>query len=166
MPIYESFLMELKHEEESTRKLLECVPEKSLAWKPHEKSFPLSRLASHVAELSGWISFILDSDELDFGKYNYTPPEISKTTDLLKIHDDCVEKAIKSLENASDEEFSKNWTMRRDEMVFFSRPKITVLRDFSFNHLYHHRGQLTVYLRLLDVPLPGVYGPTADEKTD
>lgn len=165
MPIYESFLNELKQEAISTRKLLERVPEKSFSWKPHEKSFPLSRLASHVAELPGWISFILDSDELDFGKYKYAPPEISKTSDLLKIHDDCVEKAIKSLENANDEEFSKNWTMRRNDMVFFSRPKIDVLRDFSYNHLYHHRGQLTVYLRLLYVPLPSIYGPTADEQT-
>ncbi|MFA5404574.1 MAG: DinB family protein [Ignavibacteria bacterium] len=164
MPIYESFLMELNEEAKATRKLLERVPEKSFDWKPHEKSFTLIRLASHVAELPGWISFILDSDELDFGKYNYIPPEIFKTSDLIKLHDECVAKAIKSLESANDEEFSKNWTMRNNEIVYFSRPKITVLRDFSYNHLYHHRGQLTVYLRLLDVPLPGVYGPTADEK--
>lgn len=164
MPVNESFLNELKKEAASTRKLLERVPENSFSWKPHEKSFILSRIASHVAELPGWIPFILDSDELDFGKYKYTPPEISKTSDLLKIHDDCVEKAIKSLENAKDEDFLKNWTMRTNEVIYFTRPKASVLRDFSYNHLYHHRGQLTVYLRLLDVPLPGIFGPTADEQ--
>jgi uncharacterized damage-inducible protein DinB len=164
MPIYESLLMELKEEAKSTRKLLERVPEKSFSWKPHEKSFPLSRIASHVAEIPGWVSFTLDSDELDFGKYEYKAPEISKTADILKIHDECVEKAIKSLENSKDEDFSKMWTMRKNEIVYLTLPKIVVIRSFAFNHLYHHRGQLTVYLRLLDVPLPGIYGPTADEK--
>jgi uncharacterized damage-inducible protein DinB len=164
MPIYESFLMELKEEAKATRKLLERVPEKSLSWKPHEKSFPLSRIASHVAELPGWITFTLDNDELDFGKYIYTPPEISRTSDLLKLHEDNVSMAIKSLENAKDEEFSKIWTMKNNEIIYFSLPKIVVLRSFAYNHMYHHRGQLTVYLRLLDVPLPGIYGPTADEK--
>jgi uncharacterized damage-inducible protein DinB len=164
MPIYESFLMELKEEAKATRKLLERVPEKSFAWKPHEKSFPLSRIASHVAEIPGWVSFTLDSDELDFGKYEYKPPEITKTSDILKIHEDCLEKAMKSLEKAKDEDFSKMWTMRKNEIVYLTLPKIVVLRSFAFNHLYHHRGQLTVYLRLLDVPLPGIYGPTADEQ--
>jgi uncharacterized damage-inducible protein DinB len=164
MRINESFLNELKEEEKATKKLLERVPEKSLTWKPHEKSFTLARLASHVAELPGWISAILDFDELDFGKINYTPPEILKTADLIKIHNENVAKAIKSLENSKDEEFSKLWTLKRGDTVFFSRPKSEVLKSFSYSHLYHHRGQLTVYLRLLDVPLPGIYGPTADEQ--
>lgn len=164
MAIYESFLDELKEESGKTRKLLERVPEKSFDWKPHEKSFTLVRIASHVAELPGWVSFILDSDEIDFGKYKYTPPEISKTSDLLKVHDECVEKAVKSLEKASDEDFSKIWMMKYNEKVLLSNPKYNVLRDFSYNHLYHHRGQLTVYLRLLDIPLSPVFGPTADEQ--
>jgi uncharacterized damage-inducible protein DinB len=164
MPIYESFLMELKEEAKATKKLLERVPEKSFSWKPHEKSFTLSRLASHVAELPGWVTFTLDNDELDFGKYKYTPPEISSTSDLIKLHEDNVSMAIKSLESTKDEEFAKIWTMKNNEIIYFSLPKIVVLRSFAYNHMYHHRGQLMVYLRLLDVPLPGVYGPTADEK--
>jgi uncharacterized damage-inducible protein DinB len=164
MAIKESFLSELKQEEKATRKLLERVPGKSLSWKPHEKSFPLSRLASHIAELPGWISAILDYDELDFGKVEFTPPEISTPGDIMKIHEENMEKAVKSLEKSKDEDFSKMWTLRRNDRVFFTRPKDEVLKTFAYSHLYHHRGQLTVYLRLLDVPLPGVYGPTADEE--
>lgn len=164
MKIYEPLLKELKEEAEKTKKLLERVPEKSFNWKPHEKSFILSRLASHIAELPGWISYILDVDELDFGKMNYIPPVVITTSDILKLHDENVIKGVESLKKATDEEFSKNWTMRNGEMIYFTRQKFDVLKDFSYNHLYHHRGQLTVYLRMLDVPLPGIYGPTADEQ--
>ncbi len=164
MAIYESFLKELKEEAGKTRKLLERVPEKSFDWKPHEKSMSLVRLAIHVAELPGWIAFILDSEGIDFAEFKYVPSEVSNITDLLKVHDGSVEKAIKSLEKTSDEDFSEMWTMRNNEIIYSSNPKYDVLRDFSYNHLYHHRGQLTVYLRLLDIPLPGVYGPTADEQ--
>lgn len=163
MSINESFLSELKSEEKSTKKLLERIPAEHLSWKPHEKSFPLSRLASHVAELPGWISAILDNDEIDFGKEKYTPPEISSPADIMKVHIENVNKAIKSLEHATDEDFSKTWTLRNNDKIFFTRPKVEVLKNFAYSHLYHHRGQLTVYLRLLDIPLPGIYGPTADE---
>ena len=166
MAISKTFLDELLQEEKSTRKLLERVPENSLTYKPHEKSFPLSRLASHIAELPGWISAILDNDELDFGKVKFTPPVINKPSDLIKLHEENINRAVKSLENALDEEFSKNWTLKNNDTIVFSRPKNVVLKNFAFNHLYHHRGQLTVYLRMLDVPLPGIYGPTADEKME
>lgn len=164
MNIRESFLAELKAEEKSTKKLLERIPQEHLTWKPHEKSFSLGRLASHIAELPGWISTILDSDELDFAKANYTAPVINTPDDIVKLHNENIEKAISSLEKASDEEFSKNWTMRNGDMIYFTRPKDEVIKSFSYSHLYHHRGQLTVYLRLLDIPLPGVFGPTADEQ--
>jgi uncharacterized damage-inducible protein DinB len=164
MAINESFLSELKEEEKSTKKLLERIPAEHLSWKPHEKSFPLSRLASHIAELPGWISAILDYDELDFGKSDFKPPVISTPDDILKLHNENIGRAIKSLENAKDEDFSKMWTLKNNDKVFFTRPKDVVLKNFAYSHLYHHRGQLTVYLRLLDIPLPSVYGPTADEK--
>ena len=164
MSISETLIMEIQEEAKATRKLLERVPDKSLTWKPHEKSMVLSRLASHVAEIVGWVSFTLDYDELDFGKFKYTPPEIKSNSDLLKILDENLEKALDSLKKAGDEVFSENWTMKNNEIVYFTLPKIAVVRSFAMNHLYHHRGQLTVYLRLLDVPLPGVYGPTADEQ--
>ena len=155
--------MEIREEAKGTRKMLERVPVNSLTWKPHEKSMTLGRLASHVAEIPGWVNYTLDSDEIDFGKFNYAPPVVNTTDDLLKILDDNVEKAVASLNKSAIEDFSKMWTMRNNETVYFTLPKLVVIRQFAMNHLYHHRGQLSVFLRMLDVPLPGVYGPTADE---
>jgi uncharacterized damage-inducible protein DinB len=164
MTFKEAFLFEVKAESAKTKKLLKVVPEKHFDWKPHEKSFPLSRLASHVAEIFGWIKFILESDVLDFAKMDYKPPVISENSDLIKILDENTKKAISALENSETEDFDKTWTMRSGEQIFFTRCKLEVMRDFALNHLYHHRGQLTVYLRLLNIPLSGIYGPTADEK--
>jgi uncharacterized damage-inducible protein DinB len=164
MTYKESFLFEVKAEAEKTKKLLRIVPEKYFDWKPHEKSFSLSRLSSHVAELLGWISYILESDELDFAKLDYKPPVISHTSDLLMTLEENINKAILALEKSEPDDFDKSWTMRRGEQVFFTKCKLEVMRDFALNHMYHHRGQLTVYLRLLNVPLPNIYGPTADEK--
>ncbi len=163
MKISEAFIGELQHEAESTRKLLERVPLDKPDWTPHEKSMKLGNLANHVAELPGWVSVSLDQDELDFATFEYKP-QIPKTTEeLLKKFDDNLAKAMNSLNNASNEKFSESWTMRNGEKIFMTLPKAAVLRSFSLNHLYHHRAQLGVYLRLLDVPLPGIYGPTADE---
>ena len=164
MTYKESFLFEVKAEAEKTKKLLRIVPEKYFDWKPHEKSFSLSRLSSHVAELLGWISYILESDELDFAKMDYKPPVISENSDLITVLEENTGKAISALEKSNPEDFDKLWTMRSGEKVFFTKCKLEVMRDFALNHLYHHRGQLTVYLRLLNVPLPGLFGPTADEK--
>ena len=163
MKISETFIGELQQEAASTRKLLERVPVDKPDWKPHEKSMKLGNLATHVAELPGWVSVSLDQDELDFAKFDYKPVIAKTTEELLKIFDDNVAKAMNSLNNASNEKFSENWTMRNGEQVYFTLPKAAVVRSFSFNHMYHHRAQLGVYLRLLDIPLPGMYGPTADE---
>lgn len=163
MKLNESLVMEIREEAKGSRKMLERVPEKSFAWKPHQKSMTLGRLASHVAELPGWVTTTLECDELDFGKFKYTPPVVNTPADLLKILEVNVEKAVASLNKSALEDFSKMWTMRNNETVYFTMPKIVVIREFAMNHLYHHRGQLSVYLRMLDVPLPGVYGPTADE---
>lgn len=163
MKINETFIGELQQEAASTRKLLERVPLDKPDWTPHPKSAKLGNLANHVAELPGWVSVSLDQDELDFAKFEYKP-QIPKTTEeLLKKFDDNLAKAMNSLNNASNEKFSENWTMRNGEQVYFTLPKAAVVRSFSFNHMYHHRAQLGVYLRLLDIPLPGIYGPTADE---
>jgi uncharacterized damage-inducible protein DinB len=163
MAINESFIIEVQEEAKSSRKLLERVPEKSFDWKPNEKSMLLSRLASHVAEIPGWVHFTLDYNEIDFGKFDYKPPVINTVKDLLDIQEKNLNLALESFKNAKDEVFFQNWTMRNNEQVYFTLPKIAVLRSFAFNHMYHHRGQLTVYLRLLDIPLPGIYGPTADD---
>ena len=164
MGINETFIAELQQETAATKKLLERVPLDKADWKPHEKSMALGRLATHVAELLGWTSMTLDHDELDFATMDYKPVVAKNTAELLKILDDNVNKGLESLKNAPDERFAENWTMRNGEQVYFTLPKAAVLRSFTFNHHYHHRAQLGVYLRMLDIPLPGIYGPTADEQ--
>ncbi len=163
MPINEGFIAELEMEAKSTRKILERVPIEKSDWKPHEKSMTLGRLSSHVAEISGWVSSTLDADELDFTKIDYKPVIAGSNKELLEIFEKNHSKAIESLKKAKDEEFFKNWTLRNGEKVYLTMPKIAVLRSFAYSHQIHHRGQLSVFLRLLNVPLPGIYGPTADE---
>ena len=163
--IIKSLTNEYTHECASTRKLLERVPMDKLSWKPHEKSMTLEQLATHVAEIPEWVPLTLKQPELDFSKGGYQPKSVTTTEELLKIHDDCVAAALQSIQNTTAEILvNETWTMRNGETIYFTMPKIAVLRSFTFNHIYHHRGQLTVYLRLLDVPVPGMYGPTADEQ--
>ena len=123
----------------------------------------LGNLANHVADLPSWISMIMTTDELDLATMNYKPVIPTSTEELTGKLDSNVSKAMAELENAGDEEFEKNWTLRRGDHVMFTMPKKVVLRSFSYSHMIHHRGQLSVYLRLLDVPVPGMYGPSADE---
>jgi len=158
----ELLLAEVKQEAKATRTLLERVPFEKADFKPHEKSMTLKRLATHVAEINGWWKECLTMDVLDFSKGDSKPKEINSTADILALHDDLLAKAEVILNNADDEKFNEDWTMRNGEVVYFTMPKAEVVRTWCMNHLYHHRGQLTVYLRLLDVPLPSVYGPTAD----
>jgi uncharacterized damage-inducible protein DinB len=163
MPINQSFIAELEQEAKGTRKILERVPIDKNDWKPHKKSTPLGRLATHVAEICGWATVTLDTNELDFAKMDYKPRVAANTKELLDIFEENYNKAMTTLKNAGDEKFMETWTMRTGEQIYFTLPKAVVLRSFAFNHLYHHRGQLTVYLRELNVPLPGLFGPTADE---
>jgi uncharacterized damage-inducible protein DinB len=164
MGINEAFIAELRQEAAATRKILERVPIDKPDWKPHPKSTSLGHLATHVAEIPGWTAYTLDQDELDFAKLGYKPVIAKSSEELLKILDDNVEKAMTSLKNAPDEKFMENWTLRNGDTVFFTLPKAAVVRSFSFSHWIHHRAQLGVYLRLLDIPLPRLYGPTADEQ--
>ena len=159
----QQLLAELKHEAATTKKMLALVPLDKSDWKPHAKSMPLGRLASHVAELSSWISPTLMYDTLDFAVNKYVPFVPSSTEDLLAFHDKNVADAEQGLNNFSDDRLNEMWTMRNGEQVYFTMPKGVVVRSFCFNHLVHHRAQLGVYLRMLDIALPGSYGPTADE---
>ena len=163
MSYNQGLIAELKMEAASTRKMLERVPVEKNDWKPHDKSMKLGRLATHVAELPGWITTTMTTDELDFAKIDYKPVIAATNEELLAKLDENVNKAIASLENANDADFEKMWTLRNGEKVFFSMPKKVVLRTVAYSHHYHHRGQLSVYLRLLDIPIPGMYGPSADE---
>ena len=165
MAIKDAFIGELKHESSMTKKMLERVPLDKKDWKPHEKSMTLGRLATHVAENTHWVSNIHHVDDFDFLKdYNFKPVTSSTTEELLNIFQTNLDKAIADLSIMSDDDFAKNWTVRRGEQVMFSTPKKIAIRGWAFNHMIHHRGQLSVYLRLLDVPVPGMYGPSADEK--
>lgn len=161
--IASSFIAEFEQEAVVARKCLERVPAEKFDWKPHEKSMTFGRLASHIAEMFGWTPSTLQQPELDFSKMDYKPLEPATTADLVEFLDKNVAEAIDVLRNTPDEVFMENWTMRNGETVYFTMPKITVMRSFVMNHIVHHRGQLSVYLRLNDIPVPALYGPSADE---
>lgn len=161
--IASALIAEMEHEAAVTRTCLERVPADKFSWKPHEKSMEFGRLASHVAEMFGWTPATLQQDELDFAKMDYKPFEPATTDDLLEYLDKNVAEAIDVLRNTTDEQFMGTWTMRNGETVYFSLPKVAVMRSFVMNHIVHHRGQLSVYLRLNDIPVPSIYGPSADE---
>jgi uncharacterized damage-inducible protein DinB len=164
MSIGENYLAELKQEAATTRKILKIVPLEKGDWKPHAKNFSLLQLATHVAEIPSYLTMTISQDELDFAKSNYKPPVPASSAELLSIFEKNVKNAEDSLIHCSDEEMQKNWTMRSGDQIFFSSPKVSVLRNLCLNHLVHHRAQLGLYLRLLDIPIPGSYGPSADDK--
>jgi uncharacterized damage-inducible protein DinB len=154
---------ELEHEAATTRKILERIPLEMFDYKPHEKSMTMGRLASHVVEMADWISDTCTKDEIDFAMGDYKPFVPETTEELLEYQDKLIAKAIESLKITSDEDMRKPWTLKNGEHTIFTLPKISVLRTFCMNHIWHHRGQLSVYLRLNDIPVPSIYGPTADE---
>ncbi len=160
----ELLLAEFKKETVATRNILAKVPMDKLDYKPHEKSMSLRRLSTHVAEIAGWWKECVVDDELDFAKGDFTPKEFVTNDELLAYYDDLITTSEKILNEVSDEEFDKPWSMRQGEMIFFTQPKHEVVREWCLNHWYHHRAQLGVYLRMLDVPLPGTYGPSADSE--
>ena len=165
MAFKDAFIAELKHESSMSKKILEKVPLDKKDWKPHEKSMSLGRLATHVAENTHWVSNIIHIDDFDFIKdYNFKPNVAVSTEELLEIFQTNLDKAIADLSTMNDIDFEKNWTVRRGEQVMSVTRKKIAIRGWGLNHMIHHRGQLSVYLRLLDVPVPGMYGPSADEK--
>lgn len=163
MNLSESFLSELQHEAAKTRKYLELVPEEHFDWKPHAKSMSLIRLASHVAELAGWAHYTINYPELNLANFDYKPPVLKTNSDLMAMFDQNLANGVEAVKNVTNEQLMENWTLRNGDHIIFTLPKIAVLRDMVYNHLVHHRGQLSVYLRLLDVKIPGLYGPSADE---
>ena len=163
MTIANQMLAELQQEGITTRKMLALIPVDKKDWKPHEKSMALGNLSRHVAEIYGWPKETVQDDELDLSKMDYKPVEITSNEQLLALFDKCMAKAKEILDNTPDEEIAKPWTMRNGETIFFTMPKAQVMRTWVLNHSVHHRAQLGVYLRLLDIPIPGSYGPSADE---
>jgi len=156
---------ELEREAATARRLLERVPEESLGWKPHEKSMTLGRLAGHIAELPSLIVPAVTQDELNFASGAYVPFAPTKSAELVEKLDQTVAAAVEALKQPIDEEnLFKPWRLSNGEHVIFEIPRLAAIRSFAINHFIHHRGQLSVYLRLLDVPVPSIYGPSADEQ--
>ena len=165
MAIKDGLLPEFDHEMGTTRRLLERVPESEFGWKPHDKSFALGHLAAHIANLPTWIGMTLDATEFDaadFGDEARPRPPASRA-ELLARFDANAKQARAKLDDQIDPAFLVPWTLKSAGQELFTMPKLSVLRIFVMNHLIHHRGQLSVYLRLRNVPLPSIYGPTADE---
>jgi len=152
----------LKLEAAVTRKFLALVPFNKHDFKPNEKSESLGRLAVHVAEIIAWWTTCIEKSELDF--IDFEPKEISTTNDLLAYFDELLEMALVSLKSIKPEALEQNWTMRHGETIYFTLPKNQVLQIFCLHHLVHHRAQLGVYLRMLDIDLPATYGPSADDE--
>jgi len=156
------FLKEIDEEAAITRKMLQRVPVDEFNWQPHPKSMTLKRLATHVAELPGWVSMTLNTSELDFAANEYKPKVVESLPDLLEYFETGLANAKADLAKATEEQLNELWTLRNAEQIYSVRQKHEVIR-MSFCQTVHHRAQLGVFLRLLDVPIPGSYGPSADE---
>ena len=167
MTIGQSMLSEFDQEMQNTRKVLERVPDEKWNWKPHDKSGTLGWLAGHVATLPGWATMTINTEEFDYapvsGRSSYQPPKTENRNDLLAAFDKEAAGARAALASISDEEMMKTWKLLAGGQEIFAMPRIAVLRGVVMNHLIHHRAQLTVYFRLLNVAVPGLYGPSADE---
>ncbi len=166
MKLSEIFLGEFAHEMISTRKTLERVPEDKFGWKPHEKSMTMGRLAGHVAELPGWARSVVEKDSFDVappGGAAFQSFQPKSRQELLSAFEANVEAARKAVASASEEALMARWTLLSGGKAVFAMPREAVLRTMVLNHLIHHRAQLGVYLRLNNIPVPSVYGPSADE---
>jgi uncharacterized damage-inducible protein DinB len=160
MSISDTLLPEFDQEMASTRKVIERVPTDKGQFKPHPKSFSLGHLTQLVAGMPGWITNAVTQTSLDLGKYPGYSYE--KTENLVQSFDKHVKEARKAIAAAKDSDYAVGWSLKRGDQIFFTAPRAVIVRQ-TINHLVHHRGQLTVYLRLVDVPVPSIYGPTADE---
>lgn len=163
MSFKEALVPEFDEEMKNTRKLLERVPEDKFDYTPHKKSMSLGRLATHVAELPGWTVNVLDKEVLDMQPGEYKPAVANSRRELLDIFDKSVAEARSRIEKATPADLEKSWTFKFGGNTVFSMPRALVLRSTMLDHIIHHRAQLGVYLRLNDVEIPGMYGPSADE---
>jgi uncharacterized damage-inducible protein DinB len=167
MELKELFLAQLEREAEMTRKAIERVPEGRNDWKPHEKSMELGRLAGLVAAMPGWVAFMIDRDELNFNESSseeFKTKVVETRAKLLEQLEANIAKARRALESTNDEHLMKPWRFTAGEHVLSEAPRHVMMSDALFSHLAHHRGQLTVYLRLNGASVPAIYGPSADER--
>jgi uncharacterized damage-inducible protein DinB len=166
MSISESLLPEFDQEMANTRKTLERIPDDKLAWKPHEKSYTMGALATHIATIPGWAQPTIEQDDLDLappGAPPYQVLPINSRQEALEKFDTNVAAARAAIAGASDEHLSRPWSLLAGGQTIFTMPRTAVLRGFILSHIIHHRAQLGVYLRINDVPVPSIYGPSADE---
>lgn len=167
MAISDSFIPELDHEAAGTRKTLARVPEDNLDWKPHEKSYSFRDMASHIANLPHLAVITAGESGFDIAPVGGEPPKreaVETVEQALQIFDKNTAEAREAIAGLSDEQMMENWTLRAGGEEIFTMPRAAVIRGFIMNHLIHHRGQLSLYLRLNDIPMPALYGPSADEE--
>jgi uncharacterized damage-inducible protein DinB len=162
MDIIQMLQKELENESQTTRKMLQRIPDDKYSWKPHEKSMSVQQLATHIAELPAWVSMAITTDELDFAANPYQPSSINKTVDLMEFFEKSLEEGRNQLGKVSEKTLNENWTLRNGEDIYSTSSKAEVIR-MTYCQIVHHRAQMGVYLRLLNVPIPGSYGPSADE---
>ncbi len=163
--IVKSLMGEFLHEAENTRKLLQAIPDSALSYKPSEKSWTTGQLASHIAEVYNWYQPTLHQNVFDMATYKYDKGDISAAANIVAKFEENLANAKAALETATDESMFEDWkmVMGSDEPIFPVMQRIQVVRGFLFNHLYHHRGEMIVYLRSTGNKVPGLYGPTADD---
>jgi uncharacterized damage-inducible protein DinB len=166
MAIVDALLLEFDHEMATTRRVLDRVPDSRFDWKPHDKSMSLGQLSAHLANIPFWCTATLRATFVDLDEIadEARPPVPASHEAMLKIFDEKVATARGHLAKSTDPEMLASWTLKKGDQEFFTMPRVTAIRSFVMNHSIHHRGQLTVYLRLNDIPLPPIYGPTADEQ--
>jgi uncharacterized damage-inducible protein DinB len=153
---------ELENEALTTRKLLALVPAEKFDWKPHPKSMVMMNLATHIAELPTWVSMVLSTDELDFAENEYKPTVVKDNKELIELFEKSLADGLSLLDDSKEDLLAKTWTLRMGEQILTTGSKADMIRH-ALSQIIHHRAQLGVYLRLLDIPIPGSYGPSADE---
>lgn len=163
MDIVQLLSKELEQEAQTTRKMLQRVPDDKWDWKPHEKSMSLKMLSVHVAELASWIGLGINTEELDFAKNPYQQLPVQTNADLLEVFEKSLQEGKDALANAKESDLEPNWTLRSGDQIYMVITKYEMVRH-ALAQTIHHRAQLGVYLRLLNIPIPGSYGPSADEQ--
>ena len=164
MNMIKALLKEFEAEFKTTKKFLDIVPADKFDWAPHEKSMKLKSLASHIAELPSWVNLALTTDGLDFATAPYEEKHIESAADLTRLLEESYQSGKSELEKANEENFDEKWTLRNGEQVLADYTRYETIRH-AFSQTIHHRAQLGVYLRLLDIPIPGSYGPSADDQS-
>jgi uncharacterized damage-inducible protein DinB len=157
-----SFIKELEQESVGTRKILALAPADKFDWVPHTKSMTLKNLATHIADIPKWISLAVNTDELDFSIYPYNPGNCNNAEELLQYYNENANLAIQDLMKSNDVILENQWTMKNGDVIYMQQSKLETIRH-SMCQIVHHRAQMGVYLRLLNIPIPGMYGPSADE---